>query len=107
MAIEQIVVLALLGESIVNLGMSIYVKGSTPWYLGIQWKLLVAIIIGEIVAFGFGADLFLALGFESTTPYLGLALTGLMISRGSNFIHDLIKFVQNLKDSGFATPVNK
>jgi hypothetical protein len=40
-------------------------------------------------------NLTLYVGDEVVNHYIGLVLTGLIASRGSNLAHDLLKFVQN------------
>ena len=47
--------------------------------------LLVSILICVLV----GIDLFSLLGLTMSVPYVGSVLTGILMSRGANFIHDL------------------
>ncbi|HHT66063.1 MAG: hypothetical protein ACOX25_05710 [Caldicoprobacterales bacterium] len=54
-----------------------------------NWDRIGAMIVGLLIAFGTGADLFQMLGIPFRIPYLGIFLTGMLISRGANFIHDL------------------
>jgi len=53
-----------------------------------------ALAVGLLVAFASGIDLFELVEVPLQIPYVGLALTGILISRGANFIHDLIKKIQ-------------
>ncbi|ABI68436.1 hypothetical protein Swol_1126 [Syntrophomonas wolfei subsp. wolfei str. Goettingen G311] len=46
---------------------------------------------------GTGIDLFATVGLPINIPYLGLILTGIIISRGANFIHDLFKITEEVK----------
>ena len=48
-----------------------------------------AIVVSILIAFGAGIDLFVVVGVPLNIPLLGILLTGLLISRGANFIHDL------------------
>ena len=50
-----------------------------------------AIIISVFVALIAGLDLFVLIGIPLAIPVVGFILTGLLISRGSNFVHDLYK----------------
>ena len=44
-----------------------------------------------------GADLMQAAGFSMKIPFIGQVCTGLLISRGSNFIHDLLQSIAKYK----------
>lgn len=50
---------------------------------------IVAVLIGIIICIAAGADVFPLMGIPLSVPYLGAGLTGVLVSRGSNFIHDL------------------
>lgn len=47
-------------------------------------------LLGILVAVAGGLDLFDVSGINLKIPYLGSVLTGLLISRGSNFVHDIM-----------------
>lgn len=74
------------------------VEGLVEWFVG-SWSdaaglspvvmRLVAAVVGVILCAGFGLDLFKQVGIVSSVPYLGAVVTGLVISRGSNALHDL------------------
>ena len=51
--------------------------------------LVLSLIVGILVAFLFQAELFNALGFQIYWA-VDRALTGLVISRGANYVNDLI-----------------
>lgn len=55
---------------------------------------LISIIIGVLIAFAFGANAFEALGM-AVNPMIGIFLTGIVISRGSNYASDLLKRIAN------------
>ena len=55
---------------------------------------LISIIIGILIAFAFGANAFEALGMV-VNPIIGVFLTGIVISRGSNYASDLLKRIAN------------
>ena len=61
---------------------------------GLNIDKLVSIIVGILVCVAARVDLFAELGLVVEVPYLGFVLTGVIASRGSNFVHDIFKFVQ-------------
>jgi hypothetical protein len=58
-----------------------------------------SLAIGLLLAFDAKADLLALLGLQFNIPYLGIIITGLAISRGSNFMHDLIGSVSKIYQS--------
>ncbi len=68
----------------------------TPKLQPFAWTLMyVALLIGVAGAFIYKFDLIFLIGSWLNAPvpshWFGVALTGLAIGRGSNFIHDIIK----------------
>jgi hypothetical protein len=54
-----------------------------------------ALVIGLLVAFGNGIDVTELMGVQMKLPYLGIVLTGILISRGANWMHDWVgKLIQ-------------
>lgn len=68
----------------------------------IQWQMLLAIGLGAVVAIAYRIDLFALVGLESTIPLVGCILTGILISRGSNYIFDLFAQIAKSKPPGAA-----
>jgi hypothetical protein len=58
-----------------------------------------ALCIALLLAIGTKLDLLVLLGIKTSIPYLGIVLTGILISRGSNFVHDLLVRVGTIKIS--------
>lgn len=58
-----------------------------------------ALVIGEIITFGAQLDILSAVGIPLRIPFVGMAFTGLLISRGSNFVHDLLLSLSNVQES--------
>ena len=56
---------------------------------------LAAILIAVFICFAAGADIFALMGISFSVHWLGTLLTGIVISRGSNYASDLIKRLQN------------
>lgn len=78
------VVVALLGESI-------WETAKMTWQSGkLSIDRLGALFVGLVLAVGLQIDIFSALGVPFKLPWLGVILTGILLSRGANFIHDLI-----------------
>ena len=50
---------------------------------------VITIVIGVGLAFAFDADMFVPLGL-TVNHYIGMVLTGIVMSRGSNYVSDLI-----------------
>ena len=48
-----------------------------------------AIFFGQVVAFGSQLDILKLIDVEMIPSWLGLVLTGILISRGANYIHDV------------------
>ena len=55
-----------------------------------QWQIAVAMLLGVGCALAFGVDLFAVAGIPAAVPYVGQMLTGVLLSRGSNYVFDLI-----------------
>lgn len=57
-----------------------------------------ALAVGVLIAFGSGLDLPTLVGIPMSIPYLGVILTGILISRGAGFVHDLFTYLKSLKE---------
>ena len=58
---------------------------------------LAAIALGVFLCLMTGSDLFAVLGIEFAWAWLGVILTGIIISRGANYVSDFIKRLQGVK----------
>lgn len=56
-----------------------------------------AILIGVLLCLATGANFLEVIGLPTKIDYIGQILTGLLISRGANFIHDFLTSVNNLQ----------
>lgn len=63
----------------------------------LDWKQLAAIFIAIALAVLSQQDLLAMLGITFVVPYVGMVLTGIFLSRGSNYVADLIKKIQTPK----------
>lgn len=55
----------------------------------IHWEIIGAILIGCIVSYNLNLDFFKMLGLKETYGIIGIILTGVLISRGSNYVFEL------------------
>ena len=62
-----------------------------------KWQILAAMGLGVLSAIAFGLDLFALAGINSQIPYFGMVLTGILLSRGSNYIFDIFKKIKGVK----------
>lgn len=58
-----------------------------------------AMLIGVLLSVSTGMDIMKLVEIPIFVPYLGTILTGLLISRGANFLHDLISSAGNLNQN--------
>ena len=82
-----VVSLAIIVEGLITYIKEFFVNGK------FQWQMLISILIGVLVAAAYQVDLLAVMGLKTAVPYLGSILTGILISRGSNYIFDLIKAI--------------
>ncbi len=98
MNILSLIVLALIGEAVWETLKMVWQNGK------ISVDRIGALIIGLLLAIGAGLDLMAMVGIPMRIPYVGMVLTGLLISRGANFMHDILQSInniqQNTKDTG-------
>lgn len=58
--------------------------------------MILSAIGGILVAINYNLDMLEVLGLNGNIPYFGIVLTGIAISRGSNYIHDVLKQLVNV-----------
>lgn len=102
--IEAIIALAAIVESIINILSGIYLPmepntPAVPWTKRINWKLGASVLVGVLVSFAFKADLTAAIEIPITSgwEWLGFIMTGILIARGSNLVHDLLTIIKTKK----------
>lgn len=47
-------------------------------------------LVGILLCIAYRADLLALAGLQATTPFIGYIITGLVIGRGANYLHDLV-----------------
>ena len=88
MNISIIIAVAVLIEGLVEYGKNI----ANMFYDGDKKTAItqiVTIVVGIVLAFAFNANMFVPLGL-TVNNYVGMILTGIVMSRGSNYVSDLI-----------------
>ena len=60
------------------------------------WQMLFSIILGIIISVAYKLDLPAHFNLNSQIPYISCVLTGILLSRGSNYIFDLISKFTNI-----------
>lgn len=90
----SLVVLAIICESIWET-----VKMAIPYKLP-DWGDRVGVMaIGILLSIASGLDLMIIIGIPLRIPVLGMIFTGLLISRGSNFMHDILATANNMQQN--------
>lgn len=92
--ITLILVLAITVEALVQYGKNIVAMALNKEYKTFATQ-LAAIVLAVLVCLATGADLYSLLGVSFAVPWLGILLTGVVISRGSNYASDFIKRLQS------------
>ena len=64
----------------------------------IEWQIVVAVALGVIFAIAYGIDIFAMLGMNSIIPYFGNVMSGVLMSRGANYIFDMLKSVRTFTE---------
>lgn len=84
-----ILALATLTEALVEYGKSI-VKALAGNDKKAAITQLVAIVVSVLLCFAANADIFQVVGITFAWPWVGVVLTGVLGSRGANYLNDLL-----------------
>lgn len=84
MELYKVLILALIAESIWETLKMIWNKGK------VSVDRIGAILVGVLLSVLTGTDIMELVGVPMFIPYIGTILTGVLISRGSNFVHDIM-----------------
>lgn len=95
----QLIILSLLAEAIWENLRMIWENGK------FSINRLGALILSIIIAVGTKTDLFELLKLNIFIPVLGSIFTGILISRGANVVHDLLKKIQNLSENSIENSI--
>lgn len=56
-----------------------------------------SLVVSVLVCFSTNLDILKLVNINSSIPFLGIILTGILVSRGSSFIHDLLTKIGSSK----------
>ena len=56
----------------------------------LHYQMVLSLIFGIFIAVAYKIDLLKLINIESEIPYVGSILTGILFSRGSNYIYNLV-----------------
>ena len=82
---------------------AVTVEALTEWVKSLKkdgkvdTAMIVSLFIAELLTITAGLDLFAQVGLVFSVPYLGAIMTGIFLSRGSNYIFDFIEKLKNPK----------
>lgn len=81
----QLIVVAILVEAIWENIKMIYDKDK------FNISMIGSLVLGIIVCVVFKIDIFPIVGLNAAIPFIGSIFTGIIVSRGANFVNDLLK----------------
>lgn len=91
MEYSQILIIALLIEAIWENCKSIWQKGK------LSIDMLGALLMSVLVCILTKSDIFALVGIEISIKYVAYVLTGIVVGRGANFVHDLFNKLKGEK----------
>jgi hypothetical protein len=87
-----LVVAALIGEAVWETLKMVWQEGK------LSIDRVGALVVGLLIAVAGGLDLPAQMGVPLAIPYVGMILTGILISRGANFVHELLRRLQTQEE---------
>ena len=93
MEIATILILAITVEALIEYAKLVFVDKA------IVWKQVAALVLGVGLSVLAGTDLYAVVGVTFSVPYVGVVLTGIIFSRGSNYVADFAKKLQGAKQA--------
>ena len=87
MTLVQLVAIALLVESVWETAKMIWQEGK------FSIERLGVMVLGIVVCIAASLDIFVMVQIPLNIPFLGACLTGIIVSRGANFMHDLVGLI--------------
>ncbi len=85
-----IITFAILIEGIITYLNQFIINGS------FCWEMALSLVLGITVSVAYKLDLPKHFNLKSDIPYFGCIVTGILLSRGSNYMADLIQKLSNL-----------
>lgn len=90
MELAKILILSIIGEAIWETIKMFWQEGK------ISMDRIGALIVCIVIVWSTDLDIMTTIGIPVKFKVIGILLTGILISRGSNFIHDLFNSVNNI-----------
>ena len=92
MDISVVLIMSVLIEAVIT-----YVK---QWFVEkrVKWQCVAAAVLSIAVCLVYSIDIPAMVGIVSPVKYVGSILTGVLVSRGSNYINDLLKMLISKKE---------
>jgi hypothetical protein len=88
---------AIVVEAIVNIIQNVQERNASWQY----WAALAGgVVVGLVVSINYDIDIFKLVGLAGKVPVVGAVLTGLIISRGSNMVSDIVGRLNSWKAKG-------
>lgn len=91
MQIFSVLVMSVLIEAVITYIKTIVVDKT------IKWQVIVSMLLSVALCLFYGLDIPALVGIVSPVSYVGNVLTGILVSRGSNYIFDLLKTITSKK----------
>lgn len=98
MEILSLIVISMIGEAVWETLKMIWERQK------INFDRIGALVISLILSFGTGLDVLSLIGIPTKIPFVGIILTGILISRGTNFMHDLVCSISNIYQNTKCVP---
>lgn len=88
---ESLIVFAILIEAVIT---------NIRWAIENEftWVKVSSLVLGILLAVVYQIDLVSQLGFTAVVPYVGSVLTGVILSRGSNVVYEVITNLKTLRE---------
>jgi hypothetical protein len=91
MNITSVLVMSVLIEAVISYTKNIFIDKK------FAWQIAVSIFLSVLICLFYGIDIPALVGIETNVKYVGSIITGVLVSRGSNYINDLFKTITQKK----------
>ena len=86
--ISKMFMVCILLEGIITYINNFFVSGEPPY------QMILSLVFGIFIAVAYNIDILKFINIESNIPYVGSILTGILFSRGSNYVYDLVNKIK-------------
>ena len=91
--LQAYMVAAIAIEGLISWGQALFVDKK------LQWQILVSLGLSFLLVFDLQLNLFTVLSINETFPWVGICLTAVAISRGTNYFYELYSRLINWKEN--------